>query len=134
MSFLSHWNKKKFRVKEAELKSKRQNCFICVDATDHDVSPADELQSGLEDEDVGDVDEVAGVVGQQPQVDVFGGLVGKRPADGDQPHVPVPCRHDDEQPDHIDQICGDRKSSSDQFNAHKYIYSSTWIQIWGTCT
>lgn len=75
--------------------------------TDHDVSSADELKSGLEDEDVGDVDEVAGVVGQQPQVDVFGGLVGERPADGDQPHVPVPCCHNTEQPDHVDQICGD---------------------------
>lgn len=82
------------------------------DVTDHNVPPADELQPGLEDEDVGDVDEVAGVVGQQPQVEVFSGLVGKRPADWDQPHVPVPRRHHAEQPDHVDQVCVDGKPLS----------------------
>lgn len=75
-------------------------------SADHDVSSADELQPGLEDEDINDVDEVAGVVGQQPQVDVFRGLVRKRPADGDQPYVPVPRRHHEEQPDDVDQVCG----------------------------
>lgn len=74
--------------------------------TDHDVSSTDKLQSGLEDEDVGDVDEVAGVVDQQPHMDVFGGLVRKRPADGNQPHVPVPRRHNNEEPDDVDQVCG----------------------------
>lgn len=78
-----------------------------VEDTDHDVSSADELESGLEHEDVGDVDEVAAVVGQQPQVDVLLGLVGKGPADRDQPHVPVPRRHHKEEPDDVDQIWGD---------------------------
>lgn len=72
----------------------------------HDVSSPDKLQPGLHDQDVQDVDEVTGVVGQQPQVDVFGGLVRESPADRDQPHVPVPCCHHEEQPDHIDQVCG----------------------------
>lgn len=80
--------------------------------TDHDVAPTDELQPWLEDQDVDDVDEVAGVVGQQPQVDVFGRLVGKRPAHGDQPHVPVPCCHHQEEPEDVDEICRDGKSSS----------------------
>lgn len=79
--------------------------FITGDVTDHNVSSADELQSGLEDEEVCDVDEVAGVVHHQPQVDVFRGLVGKCPADRDQPHVPVPRSHNKEQPHHIDEIC-----------------------------
>lgn len=45
-------------------------------------------------------------------MDVLWGLVGERPADRDQPHVPVPCCHHKEKPDHVDQICGDRKSLS----------------------
>lgn len=77
--------------------------------TDHNVPPTDELQPWLEDQDVDDVDEVAGVVGQQPQVDVFGRLVGKRPAHGDQPHVPVPRCHHQEEPQDVDEICRDGK-------------------------
>lgn len=46
--------------------TQEDSSVISVEATDHDVSSADELQSGLEDEDVGDVDEVAGVVHHQP--------------------------------------------------------------------
>lgn len=82
--------------------------------TDHNVAPTDELQPRLEDQDVDDVDEVAGVVGQQPQVDVFGRLVGKRPAHGDQPHVPVPRRHHQEEPEDVDEICRDGKSQRSQ--------------------
>lgn len=96
-----------FRLKTPFMLSSNQTDWSSF--TDHDVSSADELQSGLEDQDVGDVDEVAGVVGQQPQVDVLWGLVGKRPADGDQPHVPVPRRHNEEEPDDVDQICGGGK-------------------------
>lgn len=39
--------------------------FVFLSA-DHNVSSTDKLQSGLEDEDVSDVDEVTGVVHQQP--------------------------------------------------------------------
>lgn len=80
-----------------------KDVFLCL-FTDHDVSPTDELQPGLEDEDVCDVDEVTGVVHQQPQVDVLRCLIGERPADRDQPHIPVPGCHHEEQPDDIDPI------------------------------
>lgn len=76
------------------------------ESADHDVSSTDKLQPRLENDHVQDVDEVAGVVGQQPQMDILRCLVGKRPPDRDQPHVPVPGCHHAEEPDHVDQICG----------------------------
>lgn len=99
---------KKFQIKGVceSLWDKNQSFIYRFISADHDVSSADKLQPGLEDEDINDVDEVEGVVGQQPQVDVFGGLVRKRPADGDQPYVPVPRRHHEEQPDDVDQVYG----------------------------
>jgi len=111
MSFLLHWKRKTFHVKDVAsepIKSDESERRFFPSA-DHDVSSADKLQSGLHDEDVCDVDEVAGVVGQQPQVEVLCCLVGERPTDRDQPHIPVPRRHHEEQPDHVDQICGGRK-------------------------
>ncbi len=87
------------------LSANQTNIFDSAEATDHNVSSTDELQSGLKDEDVSDVDEVTGVVSHQPQVDVLWSLVGKRPADGNQPHVPVPCRHNNEQPEYVETIC-----------------------------
>lgn len=74
-------------------------------ATHDDVSSLHELQPGLKDEDVQQVDEVTQVVHQQPAVDVCCSLVGESPADRDQPAVPVPGHDNEEQPQHVHQIC-----------------------------
>ena len=75
-----------------------------MEETDHDVSGAYELQARLEHHDVQDVDEVAGVVGQEPEVQVLRRLIGKGPPHWDQPHVPVPRSHHQEQPEDVDQV------------------------------
>lgn len=67
-------------------------------ATHYDVSSSDELQAGLKDNDVQQVDEVTQVVHEQPVVDIGWRLVGEGPADGDQPAVPVPGQNNKEQP------------------------------------
>lgn len=67
-------------------------------ATHYDVSSSDELQAGLKDNDVQQVDEVTQVVHEQPVVDIGRRLVGEGPADGDQPAVPVPGQDNKEQP------------------------------------
>lgn len=74
-------------------------------ATHYYVSSLDELQPGLKDEDVQQIDKVTEVVHEQPAVDVCRCLVGESPADGDQPAVPVPGHDNEEQPQHIHQIC-----------------------------
>lgn len=74
-------------------------------ATHDDVSSLHELQPGLKDEDVQQVNEVTQVVHQQPVVDVCCSLVGESPADRDQPAVPVPGHDNEEQPQHVHQIC-----------------------------
>lgn len=70
----------------------------------HYVSSTDELQARLEDGHVQDVDEVTQVVGQQPVVNVVGGLVGEGPAHRDEPSVPVPRKRDQKHPQHVHQV------------------------------
>lgn len=70
----------------------------------HDVPSTDKLQPRLEDGDVHDVNEVAQVVGQQPVVNIFCRLVGKGPADWDEPHVPVPGQAHQHHPQHVHQV------------------------------
>lgn len=72
----------------------------------NDVSPSDKLQAYLEHSDVQEVDEVAHIVHQQPQVDIVQRLVGEGPAHGNQPAVPVPGQHHEEQPQDVHQVCG----------------------------
>lgn len=86
-------------------------------ATHDDVSPLNELQPGLKDEDVQQINEVAEVVHQQPVVDVCWSLVGESPADRDQPAVPVPGHDNEEQPQHIHQICT-QETAPDQLGRH----------------
>lgn len=74
-------------------------------ATHDDVSPLHELQPGLKDEDVQQINEVTEVIHQQPVVDVCWSLVGESPADRDQPAIPVPGHDNEEQPQHVHQIC-----------------------------
>lgn len=74
-------------------------------ATHYYVSPPHKLQAGLKNDDVQQVDEVAEVVHEQPEVDVGWRLVGEGPADGDQPAVPVPGQDNEEEPQHIHQVC-----------------------------
>lgn len=74
-------------------------------ATHNDVSPLHKLQPGLKDEDVQQINEITEVVHQQPVVDVCWSLVGESPADRDQPAIPVPGHDNEEQPQHIHQIC-----------------------------
>lgn len=86
---------------------RRDLCSQCP--THHDVSSANELQTRLEDGDVQDVNEVAQVVGQQPVVNIVRRLVGEGPAHGDEPHVPVPREGNQEHPQHVHQVCGERE-------------------------
>lgn len=64
----------------------------------------DKLQARLKNSDVQDVDEVTQVVGHQPVVDVLRCLVGERPADRDEPHVPVPGQRNQEHPQNVHDV------------------------------
>lgn len=66
----------------------------------NDVPASDELQAHLEHGDVQEVDEVAQVIHQQPEVDVVCVWIG-RPSARDQPAAPVPGQHHREQPQDV---------------------------------
>ena len=73
--------------------------------THNDVPASDKLQAHLEHGDVQEVDEVAQVIHQQPEVDVARRLIGEGPAHGNQPAVPVPGQHHEEEPQDVHQVC-----------------------------
>ena len=77
-----------------------------LSVTHNDVPASDKLQTQLEHGDVQEVDEVTQVIHQQPEVDVVRHLVGEGPAHGNQPAVPVPGQHHEEQPQDVHQACG----------------------------
>lgn len=106
------------------------SCAARYNSTNHNVSSTDKLQSGLKYENVCDVDEVAGIIYQQPDVNIFWSLVGEGPAHRDQPHVPVPRHHHKKQPYNIDQICWEGRRiqfSSVQFSS---IITKSIRSIW----
>ena len=76
--------------------------------THNDVPASDKLQAHLEHGDVQEVDEVTQVIHQQPEVDVVQRLIGEGPAHGNQPAVPVPGQHHEEQPQDVHQVCRGR--------------------------
>lgn len=73
--------------------------------THNDVPSFDKLQAYLEHRDVQEVDEVAQVIHQQPEVDVVWRLVGKGPTHRNQPAVPAPGHDHKEQPQDVHQVC-----------------------------
>ena len=108
-------------------------CYWSAGDPHHDVPAPDELQAGLEDQDIQDVDGVAQVVGQQPQVDVAGGLVGEGPAHRDQPHVPVPGHGDEEQPQHVHQVCATGVRSHGESKGTDLLRNTTHLQETSVC-
>lgn len=74
--------------------------------THNDVPAFDKLQAHLEHGDVQEVDEVAQVIHEEPEVDVVCPLVREGPAHRDQPAVPVPGQHHKEQPQDVHEVWG----------------------------
>jgi len=95
-------------------------------ATHYYISPPHELQPGLKDEDVQQIDEVAEVVHEQPAVDVCRRLVGESPADGDQPAVPVPGDDNEEQPQHVHKICA--RGTTPPLAGHTSLVCANWLR------
>lgn len=85
----------------------------------HYVPSMNKLQPRLEDGDVQNVNEVTEVVGQQPIINVVWRLVGKGPANWDEPHIPIPCQTDQQHPQHIQEVWGNRQTRRGINNIYK---------------
>lgn len=75
--------------------------------THNNVPSFDKLQAYLEHGDVQEVDEVTEVIHQQPEVDVAWRLIREGPTHRNQPAVPVPGHHHEEQPQDVHQVCAE---------------------------